>query len=252
MAFDRDDLEFQLLDVLVFKDQGIDYRVPPRPFCALSLRFDGDTDIVTDKQKLHLQGGDLAFFPPETPYYRTSRHDEMIVFHFKLTRGDAPERIEVRHNADVDALRPLFEEALRVWQERQPGYRYKTAALLYEIFALLSAAHPAPTAEPPALVRAAMERMQQELPHPALTVETVARHLHVSQTYLRRAFHAALGLSPKTYLFTLRMERAKSLLNAGYDPVAAVAEKCGYRDAKNFATAYKKHFGYPPSQQHYD
>jgi transcriptional regulator GlxA family with amidase domain len=48
------------------------------------------------------------------------------------------------------------------------------------------------------------------------------------------------------------MERAKSLLNAGYDPVSSVAEKVGFRDAKNFATAFKKQFGYPPSRQRYE
>ena len=60
------------------------------------------------------------------------------------------------------------------------------------------------------------------------------------------------GVTPKRYLIDLRLEHAQSLLNAGYDTVAAVAEKVGFGDAKNFATAFKKRFGYPPSKQTYE
>ena len=79
----------------------------------------------------------------------------------------------------------------------------------------------------------------------------MAAYLHISETYLRRIFQGEMGVSPKKYLMTLRMNRAKSLLNAGYDPVNVIAEKVGFRDAKNFATAFKKQFGYPPSMQRY-
>ena len=42
------------------------------------------------------------------------------------------------------------------------------------------------------------------------------------------------------------------VLNAACYPVTTVAEKTGFSDPKNFATAFKKAFGYPPSKQSYD
>ena len=84
-----------------------------------------------------------------------------------------------------------------------------------------------------------------------MTVSLVAKHLYISETYLRRIFQQEKGVSPKQFITSLRLERAKALLNAGYDPVGVIAEKVGFRDAKNFATAFKKAFGYPPSRQNY-
>lgn len=34
--------------------------------------------------------------------------------------------------------------------------------------------------------------------------------------------------------------------------ISVICEKVGYTDAKNFSTAYKKHFGYPLSAQSYE
>ena len=74
---------------------------------------------------------------------------------------------------------------------------------------------------------------------------------HYNRQYLGRLFKKETGLSIRAYVMQQRLERAKALLNAGYGPVGVIAEKVGFRDAKNFATAFKKAFGYPPSRQNY-
>jgi len=83
------------------------------------------------------------------------------------------------------------------------------------------------------------------------SVSLLAKHLHISTTYLRNCFLKELSVTPKAYLTSLRMTSAQSLLSTGYYSVSSVAEQVGFGDAKNFAVAYKKHFGYPPSAQRY-
>ena len=83
------------------------------------------------------------------------------------------------------------------------------------------------------------------------SVSLLAKHLYISTTYLRNCFLKELSVTPKAYLTSLRMTSAQSLLNTGYYSVSSVAEQVGFGDAKNFAVAYKKHFGYPPSAQRY-
>lgn len=136
------------------------------------------------------------------------------------------------------------------WNRRDPGYQYRTAAILYRIFGVLQGGGAKPEKRNN-LVRQAEKLMSEQYPEPSLTVSDVAERIHISETYLRRIFRQELGVSPKQFLNNLRMDRAKALLNAGYDPVSVVAEKVGFRDSKNFATAFKKQFGYPPSQQRY-
>ena len=98
---------------------------------------------------------------------------------------------------------------------------------------------------------AARDYLRQHFADPALNIAAVARALHVSDSYLRRQFRQTLGTSPKQTLDAIRFERAKMLLNAGYDSVAAVAEKVGFSDEKTFSTAFRRTFGYPPSRQRY-
>ncbi|MBQ8508730.1 MAG: helix-turn-helix transcriptional regulator [Clostridia bacterium] len=252
MIFDQDNLQFQLLDVLWFDESNVAYRTRARTFFALSLRMEGDTDVELRGRDIHFTAGDLACFPPNTEYTRRSRRDIMIVFHFYVQDYVSYE-LDVLH--DMEHLLPMFRDALHEWQERRPGYRYRAAALLYSIFAQVYAArNPTPSAHPQNLsptVAEGIRYLRANFADPGCNVEALAEHLHMSETYVRRLFMRDLGVSPKRCLSDLRMERAQSLLNAGYDTVAAVAEQVGFRDAKNFATAFKKRFGYPPSAQTY-
>lgn len=252
MIFEQENLSMQLLDVMYFDESGLVVRTKERPFCALSLRIEGDTEIVLKNHTaVRLGTHDLAFFPEELGYVRRAKRDRMIVFHFTV-QGHEGREIEVLHHFRYDTMLPLFEEALCVWQERAPGYRYRAAALLYRIFAEIRSGMDAGKSKISSTVAEALEKIAGRYRDPALTVAGLAAEAHMSETYFRRLFQKDLGISPKQYLDVLRMERAKELLNAGYDTVSAVAEKVGFRDSKNFATAFKKTFGYPPSKQHYE
>ena len=250
MFFRQENLQFHLLDVLYFDETDAVCRTYPRPHCALSLRLDADADIEFRTETLHLKTGDLAFFPPDISYIRRAKRDRMIVFHMNLIQGEPPEQVEVLHDERLLMLRPLFEEALEEWNRKDSGYQYRTAAILYRIFGELHSGGTKPEKRNPT-VRQAVELLSGLYTEPSLTISEVAKQVHVSETYLRRVFQQELGCSPKQYLNHLRMDRAKALLNAGYDPVSIVAEKVGFRDTKNFATAFKKKFGYPPSRQRY-
>lgn len=250
MFFAQEDCQFQLLDVLYFNEFNVVCRTFPRSHCALSLRLNADTEIEFPDGIVHMHTGDLAIFPPDATYFRRTRQDEMIVFHFNLIQGTPPSRLEVLHDCDMAVLCPLFEKALAQWQDKRPGYQYRVAGYFYEIFAELQNPKQQRENLNPTL-RQAIGWMQAHYQDSEATIELAAEELNISGTYLRRIFHNALGKSPKQYLNELRMEQAKRLLNAGYDSVEAVAEKAGFRDGKNFATAFKKKFGYPPSRQRY-
>lgn len=250
MIFEEENLQFQLLDVLYFEETDLVCKTPPRPFCALSLRLAGDTEIELANDSVYLEGKDLAFFPPNIGYIRHAKQDKMIVFHFTLLAGEPPSCIHVLRDCRYDVLLPLFENALETWNEKRPGYRYRTSAYLYRIFSELQL-QPVKEEKRNQTVENAAAYISANIADPSLTVSLVAKHLYISETYLRRIFQQEKGVSPKQFITSLRLERAKALLNAGYDPVGVIAEKVGFRDAKNFATAFKKAFGYPPSRQNY-
>ena len=67
-----------------------------------------------------------------------------------------------------------------------------------------------------ALLRKVRDRIDRDYAQP-LDVDALARGAHLSAGHLSRAFKAAYGESPYSYLMTRRIERAKTLLReAGY------------------------------------
>jgi AraC family transcriptional regulator, regulatory protein of adaptative response / methylphosphotriester-DNA alkyltransferase methyltransferase len=80
-----------------------------------------------------------------------------------------------------------------------------------------------------------------------LELELVARRLATSPRQLQRAFADVGQTSFRTYLRTVRMERAAELLREGSLRVWEVAEAVGYRQPAQFAKAFRRHHGRPPS-----
>ncbi len=80
-----------------------------------------------------------------------------------------------------------------------------------------------------------------------LALDDLARRVATSRRQLQRAFAEAGETSFRTYLQHARMERAAELLRASNVPVNAVASAVGYRQAAQFAKAFRRHHGAPPS-----
>lgn len=256
MVWEQDKLHLQLLEVLYLEEESVVMRTRARPFYALSLRTRGDTEIALSEKSIQLGERDLALFSPNIAYTRYSRDDSKYVFHFSMQtqeyRTDKSPEIEILHDFRYDILLPLFVEACRIWNNRESGYHIRCTAILYTIFAeirenLLTDPH-----RHSPLVEEALRYLDSGYQEKEMTVAALAKQLHISTTYLRNIFLKELSITPKSYITMLRMNRAQSLLNTGYYTIAGVAEQVGFGDPKNFTTAYKKYFGYPPSSQRYE
>src|SRR5215218_10392433 len=77
-----------------------------------------------------------------------------------------------------------------------------------------------------------------------LELDQVARRLATSPRQLQRGFAEAGQTSFRTYLRTVRMERAGELLREGTLRVWEVAEAVGYSQPAQFAKAFRRHHGY--------
>ena len=80
-----------------------------------------------------------------------------------------------------------------------------------------------------------------------LTVDSLARSLHITPEYLTRKFTQKYGIAPKAYLIEKRIEYAKLLLEQGNATVSEVASSVGYADSLYFSRIFKKREGCSPS-----
>ncbi|MER5422899.1 AraC family transcriptional regulator [Streptosporangium roseum] len=93
-------------------------------------------------------------------------------------------------------------------------------------------------------VRRAREILHERLVDPP-TLEDLARAVQAKPFALIRAFKAVTGLPPHAYLNTLRVRRARGLLDSGTS-AAQVATDVGFTDQAHLTRHFKRIVGVPP------
>ena len=80
-----------------------------------------------------------------------------------------------------------------------------------------------------------------------LSLDELARLVHLSQRHLQRMFKMFLSVSPTHYYLTLRLRRARELLRNTDASIARVTAVCGFHSPCHFSKAYRAQFGHAPS-----
>jgi len=101
----------------------------------------------------------------------------------------------------------------------------------------------APTQDP--RIRQALSLLRQ---YRAPGLSELAAMLNLSTSRFRHLFKKELGVSPKHYLTTLRLQRARRLLENSYLEVKEVTAAIGVNDVSHFVRNYKAMYHQTPSQ----
>ena len=80
------------------------------------------------------------------------------------------------------------------------------------------------------------------------TVEMLADVFGLSASHLRKIFKERTGVSLKTHLDSVRMQKARELLAATDHSVAEVAADVGYVSVQTFLRNFKKECGVTPGE----
>lgn len=98
-----------------------------------------------------------------------------------------------------------------------------------------------------ALVARAQAWIAENYDQPSPVKRMVALSGLNERTFKRR-FRKATGMTPIEYVLTLRLEEAKQMLEAGDEPVEAIAEAVGYEDSSFFNRKFRDRVGLTPTQ----
>jgi AraC-like DNA-binding protein len=203
---------------------------------------------------------------------------KVLVFDF-----DRPDQQRLRAMQSIKGRYPKLpvlmltrdhSEALAVWAFRARVWNYLVKPVAPAEFAenLSALARIARSASPPRAAQLLQADVPEELPsrpvqaavgrlQPAL--DFVKNHLHekvpesaaaracsMTRFEFSRKFHAAFGVTFRSYLLHLRIAEARRLLIEGGRSVTEVAYMVGYNDGSHFARMFKRHTGLLPSQYH--
>ncbi|MEV5970781.1 AraC family transcriptional regulator [Streptomyces sp. NPDC051921] len=143
--------------------------------------------------------------------------------------------------ADAAPARAVIARIARAARPGNPLLEVETGAAVHELLVALRRARADTNADGDpvlaALARDAYRRLSVS--------EHAARH-GMTAAELRAAVRRTAGCSPKDYLLTVRLGRAKELLAATDLPVAAVARRVGYDDPAYFSRLFTRRVGTAP------
>ena len=220
--------------------------VAGRSFFSLSYRMRGVITVQSDQAVLRSEPDTVTFIPKGAPYSTAILEEsDMIVVHFQLTKDPSPLSPSVI-SAKGSALKGLFTQLAEHYSPARPTDP-TCMALFYQILAewerLLEGVHPIP-----AKIRAVKERMDRSFGDPYLSISDLAREEGISDSYLRRGFGDAYGISPMSYLTETRIRHAKTLLNSDYYHIYEIAPLCGFASSGYFIRCFRARTGETPHE----
>ena len=221
-------------------------RAVNRPFHALSFRVGGNADFYHGDTHLTAKTGDVLFVPHYYDYLQDAHEDERLYcIHFDLADDSELEPF-LHHPRQPKTFLDDFAAMNRMWLEQKPGYEYAILSVINRILENITIERSRKTVNRP--VEQAISYLNRSFASPELSVSSLAAMLGISETYLRKLFYAQVGVSPHRYIAGLRLQHATQLLQSGYYTVEETAVRCGFLNAKNFATFIRHETGRTPSE----
>ncbi|MDD3220483.1 MAG: AraC family transcriptional regulator [Lachnospiraceae bacterium] len=112
-------------------------------------------------------------------------------------------------------------------QESSDGYEFKSISKNYIIQQIMKY----------------MEEHYQE----KISLDKIAANMYLSSFYISKLFKSETGDTPINYLISLRMKKARTLLDKNPDAsIQSVSASVGYEDAYHFSKLFKKYYGLSP------
>lgn len=81
-----------------------------------------------------------------------------------------------------------------------------------------------------------------------IKLRDVAKSFGIHPNYLTRIFHEKYGISPKQYLISLKLKKARRLLTTTELSVSVISSSLGFDDQLAFSKIFKKEFSVSPSE----
>jgi transcriptional regulator GlxA family with amidase domain len=96
-------------------------------------------------------------------------------------------------------------------------------------------------------IREAIALMEKQL-HIEVSLDDLALSVNLSASRFRHLFKSETSVSPMQYLASLRMLKAKELIETSFLSVKQVRSSIGVHDKKHFSSLFKKNYGLTPAE----
>lgn len=158
-------------------------------------------------------------------------------------------------SANLDNIRSILYSIMEEMTVRKDFYELfvkarvnELCALLLRFFSICNSSH-----KNPLKTYSKLKAMQDILVYiennftEDLSLQYLADKFNMDSFNLSKAFNSVTGRSLKTYINTLRVSKAESIILNSRRPLIDIAIECGFNSIRTFNRAYKAIKGYVPS-----
>ncbi|MDT3424867.1 AraC-like DNA-binding protein/mannose-6-phosphate isomerase-like protein (cupin superfamily) [Paenibacillus forsythiae] len=257
VVFDAD------LELEAYRFEGIMQKFPNHfhDYYVIGFIEQGKRLLHCHHEEYILNSGDVVIFNPYDPH-ACEQIDGGTLDYRCINIQPEVMRQYVQEIAGVDYL-PCFTPTVL--------YRSELAASLRELHLMISEGHsdfqkeelllflleqllredsdlsaPGPSREPASEIKRICEYIESHFAE-SITLDQLSQLAGLSKYHLLRSFTKQKGISPYSYLATIRINHAKKLLEQGMPPID-VALQTSFSDQSHFTNYFKKLIGLTPKQ----
>lgn len=151
---------------------------------------------------------------------------------------------------NCDLFIDCFKKVQKSWNAKKEGFALNCKAQLYNILYNMQKEHSSEyiSSGKLSLIMPAVEYIRQHYSTELLRIDTLSAMCNITPEYFRSIFKNHFGVSPLSYINSLKVDKAKNLIESGLCSVSEAAFLSGFSDISHFSRVFKKTVGISPSE----
>ncbi|MDR1387719.1 MAG: AraC family transcriptional regulator [Propionibacteriaceae bacterium] len=227
------------------------------PAAIFMVCTEGGGWVELGDQRHSVTTGQVVVVPPDQPHrYGADAQHPWTIWWAHVTGADTAGLLEaagvtaataVFNVADPPRLARLVELALEFMErDASPASLQGAAGAMWQLLALLPSQRRAPRDRPDPI--AGVLRLLRDQPERAFSVDQLAESAMLSTSHFAALFRKATGCGVLQYQTSLRMNKARVLLDSTDWPITKVARQVGYHDPFYFSRKFHQTHGLSPTE----
>ncbi len=226
----------------------------------LQITLEGEALIVSGEENIHLVPGTVVYFTPDSILKCVAQegwvhrwitfygHEYILGLLDWPPVGEGLRKIHINSDRVWDKVQSTLDEIHEAYHVFRIQRRLDLCFnLLHKLLLWMDEANPLthPPAEDPRILEAV--NYIREHYNDNITIEKLARLVHLSTGRFAHLFQGITGVTPVQYIRNIRLSRAQEMLLTTESSLGEIAEECGFCNEFYLSNVFKKKYGMRPS-----
>ncbi len=251
------------LNIEAYRLKGVMHKFPNHfhDYYVIGFIEKGKRYLICNHQEYFLEAGDVTVFNPGEPHTCQPVDDRPMDYRSINIKPEVMQQavMDIMGDGSLPRFTPTvhfhselagsLHELHRMIFEEQSDFKKEELFLLLIEQLIREHSDTAPVSflpQPDAAMTKVADYLQENYSSP-VTLNELGALVGLSKYHLLRTFTRQMGISPYSYLETIRVGNAKKQLENGIPPLE-VAFQTGFHDQSHFTNYFKKQIGLTPKQ----